>query len=262
MNINIHEKIKKNLDKLITINNVPHIIFHGPSGSGKRHLLEYLLNNIYGDITQDDKTKYLMYVNCAHGKGIKFIRDELIFFAKTNTINNKYNFKSIIMFNGDKLTIDAQSALRRCIEKFSYNTRFFIIIENYNRLLKPIISRFCNIYIPLPIINKRGKTLYDVNMITIKDVYKDSYIKRNRWLIKELNNEDNFKNIKILIKFIDILYNRAYSANDVINIINKSTKYNGDKLRYLLYIDGIKREFKNEKLLLLHLLVNLFLRIK
>ena len=223
MNINmlvdIHEKIKVKLDKLITINNIPHIIFHGPSGSGKRYLLEYLLNKIYADITQKDKQKYLMYVNCAHSKGIKFIRDELIFFAKTNTINNKYNFKSIILFNSDKLTIDAQSALRRCIEKFSYNTRFFIIIENYNRLLKPILSRFCDFYIPHPIINKKSRTLYNVNMENINNIYKETHRKRNRWLIKELNNDDNFKNIKQLIQFINIIYNRAYSANDVINII-------------------------------------------
>ena len=31
--------------------------------------------------------EYVMYVNCAHGKGIRFIRDELKFFAKTNIQN-------------------------------------------------------------------------------------------------------------------------------------------------------------------------------
>ena len=46
--------------------------------------------------------------------------------------------------HADKLTIDAQSALRRCIELFSHTTRFFIIVEDKNKLLKPIISRFCN----------------------------------------------------------------------------------------------------------------------
>ena len=92
-----------------------------------------------------------MYVDCAHGKGIRFFRDQLKFFAKTN-IQNKTNnmFKSIILFNADKLTMDAQSALRRCIEKYSHNTRFFIIAENKNLLLNPILSRFCSIYIPTP----------------------------------------------------------------------------------------------------------------
>ena len=67
-----------------------------------------------------------MYVNCAHIKGIKFIRNELKFLRKQ--IFKKmitFLFKSIILFNADKLTVDAQSALRRCIEQFSNSTRFF-----------------------------------------------------------------------------------------------------------------------------------------
>ena len=71
-----------------------------------------------------------MYINCAHGKGIRFIRDELKFFAKTNIQHKNGNiFKSVILFNADKLTTDAQSALRRCIEQFSHTTRFFIVID-------------------------------------------------------------------------------------------------------------------------------------
>ena len=91
----------------------------------------------------------IMLVNCAHGKGIKFIREELKFFAKSNIQTNKgILFKTIVLLNADCLTIDAQSALRRCIELFSTNTRFFIIVENKNKLLNPILSRFCEIYIP------------------------------------------------------------------------------------------------------------------
>ena len=32
---------------------------------------------------------YHMIVNCSHGKGIKFIREDLKFFAKTNISSNK-----------------------------------------------------------------------------------------------------------------------------------------------------------------------------
>ena len=85
-----------------------------------------------------------MFVNCAHGKGIKFIREELKFFAKSNIQQDAgTSFKTIVLINADFLTIDAQSALRRCIELFSYNTRFFIIVENKHKLLNPILSRFC-----------------------------------------------------------------------------------------------------------------------
>merc|ERR1712166_644347 len=102
--------------------------------------------------------EYVMYVNCAHCKGIRFIRDDIKFFGKRNMQNNNGKiFKSIILFNAEKLTTDAQSALRRCIENFSHNTRFFIVIENIDNLLNPILSRFCNIYIPYPIINNNKK---------------------------------------------------------------------------------------------------------
>ena len=144
----IHQKITEKLDYFILSNKIPHIIFHGSSGSGKRTIVDQFLNKIY----QNDKQKLksnVMFVNCAHGKGIKFIREELKFFAKTNIqSNNGTFFKTIVLLNADCLTIDAQSALRRCIELFSYNTRFFIIVENKNKLLNPILSRFCEIYVP------------------------------------------------------------------------------------------------------------------
>ena len=135
--LNIHENIVKKLNYFIENKEIPHIIFYGPSGSGKHELLNFFINKIYNNNKVFIK-EYVMYVNCAHGKGIRFIRDELKFFAKTNiqNFNGKY-FKSIILFNAEKLTMDAQSALRRCIEQFSHNTRFFIIVENINTLLKP-----------------------------------------------------------------------------------------------------------------------------
>jgi replication factor C small subunit len=140
----IHRKIYQKLDYYLCSNKIPHIIFHGSSGSGKRTIVDKFLNKIY----QNDKTKLksnVMFVNCAHGKGIKFIREELKFFAKSNIQSNSgVLFKTIILMNADFLTIDAQSALRRCIELFSYNTRFFIIVENKNKLLINWLCRYCH----------------------------------------------------------------------------------------------------------------------
>ena len=160
---NIHKELFDKLDYFIESFNIPHIIFYGPSGTGKKHILNKFINKIYKNDREQIK-KYVMYVNCAHSKGIRFIRDELKFFAKTNiqNFNGKY-FKSIVLSNAEKLTMDAQSALRRCIEQFSHNTRFFIIVENINTLLKPILSRFCNIYIPLPKINNTSINLHVKN---------------------------------------------------------------------------------------------------
>jgi len=163
--LTIHENIVKKLNYFIENKEIPHIIFYGPSGSGKHELLNFFINKIYNNNKVFIK-EYVMYVNCAHGKGIRFIRDELKFFAKTNINNHQGSiFKSIILFNAGNLTTDAQSALRRCIEQFSHTTRFFIIIEDIDSLLKPILSRFCNIYIPLPCIN--GKKYVFIHIIKL-----------------------------------------------------------------------------------------------
>lgn len=139
--------IEEKLAGFIKQNKIPHILFHGPSGSGKRTLVYKFVEDIYNNDKQLLKN-YTMFADCAHGKGIKFIREDLKFFAKTNiNIQGSGHFKTIVLTNADKLTTDAQSALRRCIELFSHNTRFFIIVENKYNLLKPILSRLCDIFI-------------------------------------------------------------------------------------------------------------------
>ena len=95
------------------------------------------INKIY-DNNREIIKSFVMYVNCSHGKGIKFIREDLKFFAKTHINSNGGNtFKSVVLLNADKLTLDAQSALRRCIELFSHNTRFFIIVEDKYKFVTP-----------------------------------------------------------------------------------------------------------------------------
>ena len=142
-----HEQIRNKLQYFIQTKKIPNLIFHGEPQSGKRTLLNEFLHNIYNGDRVKMKT-HIMTVECCHGKGIKFIREELKFFAKAHIQSNHgSSFKSIVLLNADSLTIDAQSALRRCIELFSHNTRFFIVVENKERLLNPILSRFCEIYI-------------------------------------------------------------------------------------------------------------------
>ena len=149
----LHSDIKNKLEKFVMINKIPNIIFHGPTGSGKRSIVNTFINLIYKN-NKEHLKEYVMHVDCAQGKGIKFVREELKFFAKSHINITKTNiFKTIVMANADKLTIDAQSALRRCIEVYNHTTRFFIVIEDKYKLLKPILSRFCEIFIPAPIIN-------------------------------------------------------------------------------------------------------------
>jgi len=240
--LNIHKELFDKLDYFIDTFKIPHIIFYGNAGSGKKHILNKFINKIYKNNKEEIK-KNVMYVNCAHSKGIRFIRDELKFFAKINIQNyNGKVFKSIILFNAEKLTMDAQSALRRCIEQFSHNTRFFIIVENIETLLKPILSRFCNIYIPSP--NIKSSNLH----IHHYEKYEDFKKKRLLWLKNKLNTKKNSFNLQSLITFINMVYEKGYSALDIIEIIKDSN--NEKKYDFLFYFDKIRIEFRNEKVLM------------
>ena len=259
--MNIHENIKVKLDYFIKENKIPHIVFHGPSGSGKRGILEYLINKIY--IQKENIKQYVMYINCAHGKGIRFIRDELKFFAKTNIQSkNGSIFKSIVLFNADKLTTDAQSALRRCIEQFSHTTRFFIVIDEYRKLLKPIISRFCNIQVSLPKINNKKISLHEYNKRSIIDIFKKNTKKNENWLDKNLEKISKY-DVKDIMDFSEKIYQKGYSALDIMNYIKKSKKNDGTlKYKLLIFFDKARIEFRNEKLLIFYILSAFLMRSK
>ena len=206
-----------------------------------------------------------MYVNCAHGKGIKFIREELKFFAKTHIQSNGGDiFKSVVLLNADKLTIDAQSAMRRCIELFSHTTRFFIVVEDKYKMLKPILSRFCEIYVPEPIHNNAVINLYTYNL---NQTFRLKEVKtlRAEWLKKELQKIMTHQptNQETLLALSMKLYEKAYSGLDIIHLLETSSIFDGflseeKKHEFLFTFNKVKREFRNEKLLILFILNFLF----
>ena len=263
MSLQIHQSIKTKLNYFHEIHKIPNILFHGPSGSGKRTIVSEFIHKIY-DNDKDRIKSFVMYVNCSHGKGIKFIRDELKFFAKTHINSNCGNiFKSIILLNADKLTIDAQSALRRCIELFSHNTRFFIIAEDKYNLMKPILSRFCEIYVPEPMINGNIVNLYQYNLNEVFKL-KDIKTKRLDSLKKELIRVHKKISIEELMLLCVKLYEKAYSSLDVMHLL-ENPKFLDNVItierRYdlLMCFNRVRKEFRNEKLLMLFILNFIFI---
>ena len=277
--LEIHSNIKDKLKYFYKNHKIPHIIFHGSSGTGKRTIVNDFINLIYNN-NRDKIKEFVMYVNCAHGKGIKFIREELKFFAKTHINSNGGDiFKSIVLLNADKLTMDAQSALRRCIELFSHTTRFFIIVEDKYKLLKPILSRFCEIYVPEPDHNGKQINLYKYN---INETFKLKDIKNKRIdaLKKELNKvfntnvtsdtttnttTDTKYSNEELIEFSSQLYEKGYNALDFIYILEESDSFfkitDIKKYELLIAFNKVRKEFRNEKLLIMFILNFLYLSL-
>jgi DNA polymerase III delta prime subunit len=222
------------LDVFIQENRIPNIIFHGPHGSGKKTLVRNFIQRLY---EKEDMETSVMYVNCVIGKGIKFIREDLKFFSKQNI---HYKFKSVILLNAEKLTPDAQFALRRCVEQFNHTTRFFIVTTDKYKLIKPILSRFSELYVGSP-----------TNLYTLQHSLVDT---------RELDTSRG----KALEEMLDALvpdtiestakrlYEEAYSTIDLIKYVD--THAVGDKDTWMALCATIQYDIYDEYLVMFILL--------
>ena len=207
------------MDAFLNNVNIPHILLYGGSNSGKKTNLEKLLNTIYN---KEEKKLYTMYIHCSICKGIKVIRDDIKDFAKQQI--HQVPFKSIIIYDAELLTIDAQYSLRRCIEVYSKNTRFFIVTHNKDKLINPICSRFVQVYYPnnYTIDRKMDDISYNLYGLTTNECID---------LSDKLYNDGIYGDI-VLEKYID-----------------------HDQYTYLkFHYDSICHELKNEKWILFYIL--------
>lgn len=250
--MDFHNTIKTQLDTFIQANALPNLIFFGPSGSGKRVLVNDYIKRIYK--TPEQIELYVLTSNCGYGKGITFIRDEVKYFAKTTNISKLV--KTVLLYNADKLTMDAQSAMRRCIEIFSKTTRFILVVENIDLLLKPILSRFNQVYVPFPIIDNVPTNLYN-RQYSLSHEYLD---KRLSYLNNQLCKLPKQFLLEKVFTLSETLYNKGYTAIDVVNSVKNLKMVPLDKYKLLLAFNTVCMEFRSELFLIRMLLLLYYFR--
>jgi len=130
------ENIIKSLKNMLDNGSLPHLLFYGSSGVGKTTIINALLDYYYG------KKKKLMTIklDASDDRGINTVREEIKSFAEKKAFYPKM-LKVIILDEADSMTFDAQFALRRIIEKYSSTTRFCLICNYDNKIIKAIKSR-------------------------------------------------------------------------------------------------------------------------
>lgn len=221
--------------------NIPHILFHGPCcGDIKSILIRDFIQKIFR--TPDKIRSNTLFVDCALAKGIKYIREELKTFAMTNIQMTSGSLKIIVMSNADQLTIDAQSALRRCIEVYSNNTRFFVQVDDKHTLLKPILSRLCEIYVPPP----------------NPDDYKYTVKYNNR--LRPSAEVTELLNARLpvdpptdLHSLCHELYEEGVSCMDILKFMEQSPRWTrAEFVRHAVQLHHVKGEYRCEPLLMMY----------
>merc|ERR1719447_2313707 len=126
--------------------NLPHLLFYGPPGTGKTSTILAVSRELYGPALMKNR---VLELNASDERGINVIRHKVKNFARitvgiTKDHDPKYPcppYKIIILDEADSMTRDAQSALRRTMEKWSQVTRFCLICNYVSRIIAPVTSR-------------------------------------------------------------------------------------------------------------------------
>ncbi len=130
-----HPSITDRLESYVARDDLPHLLFAGPAGTGKTTASIAIAKEIYGDDWQDN----FLELNASDERGIDVVRDRIKDFARTSF--GGYDHRIIFLDEADALTDDAQSALRRTMEQFSDNTRFILSCNYSSKIIDPIQSR-------------------------------------------------------------------------------------------------------------------------
>ena len=124
-----NDTLKTALQRYITEQDLPHLLFYGTAGTGKTTAAKLLTRHIDCDA---------LIINASDENSVETIRQKVKTFA--SSIGFK-ELKIIVLDEADFITPQGQAALRNMMEAFSKHTRFVLTANYKERIIEPIVSR-------------------------------------------------------------------------------------------------------------------------
>ena len=126
------KNIRKNMDKYVKDKEIPHLLFHGPVGSGKTTLALILIKLV--------ASSKLILNASSEDRGIATVKKRVRQFASSQRID-KDKLNIVFFDEADGLTPDAQLALKNTIETYQSNCRFIFTANDMDKVTDAIYSR-------------------------------------------------------------------------------------------------------------------------
>lgn len=176
-----HDKIVDILNKFIKNRTLPHLLFHGPPGTGKTSTITACAKRLYGEYFD----LMVLELNASYDRGVETVREKIKRFinAKNDFFGNKKEkdiFKLVILDETDSMTVDAQAILKQIMEKYMKTVRFCLICNYIHKIEWALRSR-C--------------TKFRFSPLT-----SDQVTKKVKYVIKEENININKDGVKTLIE--------------------------------------------------------------
>lgn len=182
--LDFHDDVNQKLINLVENGNMPHTIIYGPDGAGKRTRVNCLLSKLYGKgclrVTKDtwstknnstqidlnirySKFHYELAPSDAEHNDrlvlIKLIKDTASNTSFYVNPTEKNGFMTFVLYDAHKLTLGAQAALRRTLEKYANKIRVIMICETLGTLIPALKSRCLLLRVKAPNNEEVGRVL-------------------------------------------------------------------------------------------------------
>jgi replication factor C small subunit len=145
--------VRTQIEDWIKEGSVPHMLLHGPAGTGKTTLAKLLVHQL--DIDGYD----FMQVNASRDNGVDFLKTRIEGFVQTVPFGH---LKIVLLDEADYLSPNAQGLLRGLMETYQNNARFILTCNMVHKIIPPLRSRCHEIHI-----NKTDQTEFTARAATV-----------------------------------------------------------------------------------------------
>ena len=130
--------VKEQVEEWIKDGHIPHLLLHGPAGTGKTTLAKILVNQL-GIDSYD-----FLQVNASRDNGVDFLKTKIEGFVSTLPFGH---LKIVLLDEADYLSPNAQGLLRGLMETYAAQARFILTCNLVHKVITPLKSRCTELHI-------------------------------------------------------------------------------------------------------------------
>jgi len=164
--------------RLFSSQDVPHVLFYGPSGGGKRTRVLGCLRLLFGSGVEKLKVEHRGFAVGEGKREVELTTVSSLYHIELSPSDAGTNdrlvvqevikdmaasaplqlrkdpdlppFKVVVLHEVDQMTRLAQQALRRTMERYSRTCRIMMVAESATRVIEPLRSRCLGVRVPAP----------------------------------------------------------------------------------------------------------------